>query len=85
MFNQESGMYLESYKSITFLKWTTINKQVKEITEEVTDDEEVGMMFNDITYGNKMCMHKYNTYRKYSELKYLKKNLKLKVIPSVDF
>jgi len=76
---------LESYESITFTKWTTISKQVKKITEEATG-EEIGVMFHDMAYGVKMRMHKYNAYRQYSELKYLKKNLKLEeVILSVDF
>ena len=31
-------------------------------------------MFNEMTYGDKMQMYKYNIYRKYSKLKFLKKN-----------
>ena len=58
--------------SISFYKWATINNHVKKITEQMTG-EEMGEMFQEIAYGDKMRMHNYNIYRQYSEMKFLKK------------
>ena len=48
---------------------------VKKITEQ-RRGEEIREMFHEMTYGDKMQMHKYNIYRQYSKLKFLKKNWK---------
>ena len=50
----------------------TINSHVKKITEQMTG-EEMGEMFQEMAYGDKMRMRNYNIYRQYSEMKFLKK------------
>ena len=46
----------------------------------------MGEIFHEMAYGDKIQMHKYNIYRQYSELKFLKKKLKAnEVILSLDF
>ena len=76
---------IENCNLISFVKWTSANNRVKQVTQQASG-EEVGEMFHEMAHGKKMRMHKYNMYRQYSELKFLKKNLKKEeVILSVDF
>ena len=56
-----------------FFQMGNHNNHVKKITEQ-RRGEEIREMFNEMTYGDKMQMYKYNIYRQYSKLKFLKKN-----------
>ena len=76
---------LEKVDSLSYYRWVTRQKNVHKIQEQVTG-EEAASLLSDLVDGNKMRMHKYNIYRQFSELKWLKKNLKEdEVILSVDF
>ena len=55
-----------------FFQMGNHNNYVKKITEQ-RRGEEMREMFHEMTYGDKMQMYKYNIYRQYSELKFLKK------------
>ena len=76
---------LENAESLTYYRWVTRKKNVCKIQEEVSG-EEASILLAEIVDGKKMRMHKYNIYRQFSELKWLKANLKEdEVILSVDF
>ena len=76
---------LEKRESLSYYRWENHQNSVHKIQDEVTG-EEAAILLADLVDGNKMKMHKYNIYHQFSELKYLKKNLKQdEVILSVDF
>ena len=54
--------------------------------QKVGSGEYVVELLNEIVFGEKFYRHCYNIYRQFSELKFMKKNLKEnEVILSVDF
>ena len=76
---------LEKVESLTFYKWTTKNKVICKISEEVSGEEAASKLVELIS-GEKLCLHHYNVYSQYAELKWLKSNLKIyEVILSIDF
>lgn len=76
---------LEKVEKIQYYKWSTIEKKVVKRMEEETG-EQIAVMLEEVVTGAKMRRHKYNIYRQFSELKFLKRNLKKEeVILSVDF
>ena len=76
---------LEKVESLTFYKWTTKNKVVCKISDEISEEEAASKLVELIS-GEKLHLHHYNIYHQYAELKWLKSNLKIdEVILSVDF
>ena len=68
-----------------YYRWTTRKKNVCKIQEEVSG-EEASSKLAELVSGTKMRSHKYNIYRQFSELKWLKIFFKEnEVILSVDF
>ena len=76
---------LEKVESLTFCKWTTKNKVVCKISDEISGEEAASKLVELIS-GEKLRLPRYNTSRQYAELKWLKSNLKIdEVILSIDF
>ena len=76
---------LEKVESLTFYKWTTKNKVICKISEEVSGEEAASKLVELIS-GEKLRLHHYNVHNQYAELKWLKSNLKIyEVILSIDF
>ena len=67
---------LEKVESLTYYKWTTKNKVVCKISDEISGEEAVNKLVELIS-GEKLRLHRYNMYRQYAELKWLKRNLKI--------
>ena len=76
---------LEKVEPLTFYKWTTKNKVVCKISDEISGEEAASKLVELIS-GEKLPLHRYSTYRQYAELNWLKSNLKIdEMILSVDF
>ena len=67
---------LEKVESLTSYKWTTKNKVVYKISEEISGEEAASKLVELIS-GEKLRLHRYNISRQYVELKWLKSNLKI--------
>ena len=75
----------EKIESLTNYRWVTRKKVFRKVRKEATG-EEAAMFSSEMVNGSKMRMHKYNIYRQFSELKWLKANLKEdEVKHNVDF
>ena len=59
---------LEKVESLTFYKWTTKNKVVCKISDEISREEAASKLVKLIS-GEKLRLHRYNIYRQYAELK----------------
>ena len=59
---------LEKVESLTFYKWTTKNKVVCNISDEIYREEAASKLVKLIS-GEKLRLHRYNIYRQYAELK----------------
>ena len=66
---------LEKVESLTFQKWTTKNKVVCKISDEISGEEAASKLVELIS-GEKLRLHRYIS-RQYVELKWLKSNLKI--------
>ena len=76
---------LEKVESLTFYKWTTKNKVVCKISDEISGEEAASKLVELIS-GEKLRLHHCNIYRQYAELKWLKSSLKIvEVILSIGF
>ena len=76
---------LEKVESLTFYKWTTKNKVVCKISDEISEEEAASKLVELIS-GEKLHLHHYSIYHQYAKLKWLKSNIKIdEVILSVDF
>ena len=67
---------LEKVESLTSYKWTTKNKVVYKISEEISGEEAASKLVELIS-GEKLRLHRSNISRQYVELKWLKSNLKI--------
>ena len=76
---------LEKVESLTFYKWTTKNKVVCKISDEISEEEAASKLVELIS-GEKLHLPHYSIYHQYAKLKWLKSNIKIdEVILSVDF
>ena len=79
------GKAISNTQAISYYRRETTDKHMKKV-QKVGSGEYVVELLNEIIFGEKFCRHCYNIYRQYSELKFMKKNLKEnEVILSVDF